>query len=207
MSGNRRSLRQRIPISSREARFAKEFGPQVVVTTTGLLYLLTTSIDLMMRSTLISYIIAGILISLLMILLLHSWKMGLLSMFPNLFPILFTLGMMGWLKIPMDMFSMLIGSIAIGLVVDDTIHFMRNYRRYLEETGSPTEAVHLTLQTAGRAMLLTTLVLSCGFGLFMFSPMKNLFYFGWLTAMTILLALLADFLIAPAMMILLDRRK
>ena len=72
MSGNRRSLRQRIPISSREARFAKEFGPQVVVTTTGLLYLLTTSIDLMMRSTLISYIIAGILISLLMILLLHS---------------------------------------------------------------------------------------------------------------------------------------
>ena len=194
-------------VADMEARFAKEFGPQVVVTTTGLLYLLTTSIDLMMRSTLISYIIAGVLISLLMILLLHSWKMGLLSMFPNLFPILFTLGMMGWLQIPMDMFSMLIGSIAIGLVVDDTIHFMHNYRRYLEETGSPTKAVHLTLQTAGRAMLLTTLVLSCGFGLFMFAPMKNLFYFGWLTAMTILLALLADFLIAPAMMILLDRRK
>ena len=194
-------------VDDMEKQFALEFGSDVKIATTGLLYLLTTTIDLMMHSTLISYIIAGVLISLLMILVLNSLKLGMLSMFPNLFPILFTLGMMGWFQIPMDMFSMLIGSIAIGLVVDDTIHFMHNYRRYLEETGSPTTAVRLTLQTAGRAMLLTTLVLSSGFGLFMFSPMNNLFYFGWLTAMTILLALLADFLIAPAMMILLDTRK
>ncbi|MBF0278923.1 MAG: MMPL family transporter [SAR324 cluster bacterium] len=194
-------------VEDMNAEFKKKFGPEVQISTTGILFLLTTSIDLMMHSTVISYLIAGALITLLMILLLRSLKLGLLSMYPNFFPILITLGMMGWLDIPMDMFSMLIGSIAIGLVVDDTIHFMHNYRRYFAETGSPVKAVEKTLETTGRAMLLTTLVLSTGFGLFMFSPMLNLFYFGWLTAMTLVLALAADLLIAPAMMILLDRRK
>lgn len=194
-------------INDMEAQFTEKFGSEVQLTTTGLLYLLAVSIDLMMNSTQISYLIAGVIITFLMILVLQSWKMGLLSMFPNLFPLFVTIGMMGWVGIPMDMFSMLIGSIAIGLVVDDTIHFMHHYQRYFTKTGSAETAVVNTLTTTGRALLLTTLVLSAGFGVFIFSAMGNLFYFGLLTALTLIVALIGDLVIAPAMMVLLDRKK
>ena len=105
----------------------------------------------------------------------------------------------------MDMITILIGSIAIGLVVDDTIHFMHNYQKYYKQTGSPQLAVQHTLDTTGRAMLMTTLILSIGFGVCVFSPMAPMSNFGILTALTLIMALLADVLIAPAIMILLDR--
>jgi len=117
------------------------------------------------------------------------------------------LGLMGYLGLPLDAFTLLIGSIAMGLAVDDTIHFMHNYRRYHDGTRSSREAVHLTLQTAGRAMLFTTLVLSTGFLVFTQATMNNIRNFGLLTAAAIFLALLADFLLAPAMVELLDRRR
>lgn len=193
-------------INDMQNEFAHRYGGEVQITTTGLMYLLASSIDLMMHSTILSYLIAGVLISLLMVLMLGSWKYGLVSMYPNLFPIVVTIGMMGWVGIPMDMFSMLIGSIAIGLVVDDTIHFMHQFRRYYDQTGSAQEAVNRTLTSTGRALLLTTLVLATGFGVFVFSAMVNLFYFGLLTAFTLVLALMADLVIAPALMLLLNRK-
>jgi hypothetical protein len=107
---------------------------------------------------------------------------------------------MGWLGIPLDMFTMLIGSIAIGLAVDDTIHFMHNYRRYHHSSGDVREAVEQTMLGAGRAMLVTSIVLSTGFFIYMFSNLNNLFAFGLLTGFTILSALLADFLLTPALM-------
>jgi predicted RND superfamily exporter protein len=123
-------------------------------------------------------------------------------MIPNLLPIIITLGVMGWFDFPFDMFTMLIGSIAIGLAVDDTIHFMHNFRRYYADTGDVRGSVRRTLHTAGRAMLVTSIVLSLGFFIYMFASMNNLFYFGLLTGMTIISALLADFLVAPALMAL-----
>lgn len=116
------------------------------------------------------------------------------------------LGVMGWLNIPMDLFCMLVGSIAIGLAVDDTIHFMHNFRRYYETFNDPGKAVYETLHTTGKAMLVTTCVLSIGFFTFMFSEMNNLFNFGLLTGFALLMALLADYLIAPALMVLLNKK-
>jgi hypothetical protein len=150
-----------------------------------------------------SYIIAGCVITIMMILLVGSLKIGLVSMFPNLLPIVITLGVMGWFGFPLDMFSMMIGSIAIGLAVDDTIHFMHNFRRYYSDSGDVGDAVQKTLHTAGRAMLVTSVVLSLGFFIYLFASMNNLFYFGFLTGLTIILALLADFFLAPALMVLL----
>ena len=147
-----------------------------------------------------SYLIAAGVITIMMILLIGSLRIGLISMLPNLAPIIVIMGVMGLFGLPLDMFTMLIGSIAIGMVVDDTVHFMHNFRRYYHETGDVTEAVRQTLHTAGRAMLVTTVVLSIGFFVLMFASMNNVFYFGMLTGITILLALLADFLIAPALM-------
>lgn len=154
-----------------------------------------------------SYTIALIVITALMILLIGNLRAGMLSMIPNLFPILLTLGIMGWFHVPLDLFTMLIGSISIGLAVDDTIHFMHNFRRYFEQSGDAKQAVMETLHGTGRAMLITTCVLSLGFFVFMFANMNNLFNFGWLTGLTIIMALLSDYFIAPALMVLVNRGK
>jgi hypothetical protein len=167
---------------------------------TGVLPLLTRTMNAVMISMVQSYGIAFVVVTLLMMLLIGSVRLGLVAMLPNLAPILCALGVMGWLGLPLDVFTLLIGSIALGLAVDDTIHFMHNYRRYLEEGSDSRAAIHRTLETAGRAMLVTTLVLSSGFLIFTLSSMNNIFNFGMLTAFAIGVALLADFLLAPALM-------
>ncbi len=185
--------------------YRDRLGELAQVHTTGMLPLLTRTVDAAMRSAVRSYIIAGIVISLMMILLVGNWRLGLLCMLPNLTPIFLMAGVMGIFDMPLDMFTMLIGSIAIGLAVDDTIHFMRNYTRYFAETGDNREAVRHTLQTTGRAMFITTVVLALGFFIYMFSSMHNLFNFGLLTGLAIVTALLADYFLAPALVTLLAR--
>lgn len=186
-------------IDTVEAHFRAVF-PEADVRMTGMVSLFTRVITAAIYSMAKSYAYAVGIISLLMILLIGRIKTGLLSMIPNLAPIIVMLGIMGWAGIPMDLFCMLVGSIAIGLAVDDTIHFMHNFRRYYDETGCPETAVRNTLDTTGRAMLVTTCVLSIGFFTFMFASMNNLFNFGLLTGLTIAMALLADYFIAPALM-------
>ncbi|MDH5785736.1 MAG: efflux RND transporter permease subunit [Chromatiales bacterium] len=187
-------------ITDLEDRFRHHLGDEVRITVTGMNALLSRTMSATIVSMAESYIIAAIVITLMMILLLGSVRIGLISMIPNLLPIVLTLGLMGWLGLPLDLFTMLIGSIAIGLAVDDTIHFMHNYRRYHLETGDVYASVHKTLLSSGRAMLITTIVLATGFFLYLFSTMSNLFNFGLLTGFTIIMALFADFLLAPALM-------
>jgi len=126
-------------------------------------------------------------------------------MIPNVLPILVVMAVMVPFHMPLDMFTMLIGSIAIGLAVDDTVHFIYNFRRYYRQSGNAHEAVRCTLTTTGRAMLVTSIVLSIGFFIYMFAYMTHLFNFGLLTGMAIIVALLADFLLAPALMVLITR--
>jgi len=187
-------------IAELENMFQRELGGKVEVTATGMNTLLSRTMSATIFSMAQSYVIAALVITMMMIALLGNLKIGLISMIPNLLPIVLTLGVMGWTGMPLDLFTMLIGSIAIGLAVDDTIHFMHNYRRYHLQTGDVYTSVHKTLLSAGRAMLITSIVLATGFFLYMFSNMSNLFNFGLLTGFTILMALLADFLLAPALM-------
>ncbi len=183
-----------------ERRFHQQLGDDVVVTVTGMNALLGRTMAATIFSMTESYIIAAVVITLMMILLLGSVRIGLISMIPNLTPIILTVGVMGWLDLPMDLFTILIGSIAIGLAVDDTIHFMHNFRRYHLETGDVPDSVRRTLLTSGRAMLVTSIVLCIGFFIYMFSILTNLFNFGLLTGFAIAMALLADFFLAPALM-------
>jgi len=183
-----------------EKRFQQQLGDDVTITVTGMNALLGRTMAATIFSMTESYIIAAIVITLMMILLLGSVRIGLISMIPNLTPIILTVGIMGWLDLPMDLFTILIGSIAIGLAVDDTIHFMHNFRRYHLETGDVADSVRRTLLTSGRAMLVTSVVLCIGFFIYMFSILTNLFNFGLLTGFAIAMALLADFFLAPALM-------
>ena len=183
----------------------KENYPRHNIKITGMVAMLARVITNAIHSMIKSYGYALIIITVLMIFLIGKVKIGMFSMIPNIFPIIIMLGVMGWCNLPMDLFCMMVGSIAIGLAVDDTIHFMHNFRRYYEIYHDAEKAVYETLHTTGRAMLVTTCVLSIGFFTFMFSEMNNLINFGFLTGFTLLMALLSDYFIAPSLMVLLNK--
>ncbi len=177
-------------------------GTPVKISTTGIMSLFARILHATMYSAAQSYGIAIVVITLMMILLIGDLRMGIIAMLPNISPILVVMGIMGWFSIPLDMFTMLVASIAIGLAVDDTIHFVYNFRKYYQESGDVRLAVGNTLHTAGRAMLTTSVVLSIGFFIFMFASMRNVFNFGILVGLAIVMALLADFFLAPSLMAL-----
>ncbi len=179
--------------------------PDCEVVGTGMMSIFFQTLTSVISSMAKSYYLAALIITILMILLLGRPGMGILSMIPNLTPIIMTLGFMGWAGLPVDLFTMLIGCIALGLAVDDTIHFMHSFKNSYDKTGDARKAVFETLHGTGRAMMITTCVLSIGFFIFMFASLNNLFNFGLLTGVTIILALLADFCIAPALMVIVNR--
>jgi len=188
-----------------KAEAAKTF-PNDTVVTTGMVPLLVNTFSHAISSSVMSYIIAFVAISLMMILILGSVRIGLLSMIPNLTPIILGLLIMELKPIPLDMFTLLIGSIAIGLAVDDTIHFMHNFKRYYLKSDDAAKAIEQTFYTTGKAMVITTIVLSLGFYAYMFANMISVQNFGLLTGSVIVLALLADLLLAPALMMVVAKR-
>ena len=179
------------------------FGSSAKVSVTGMIAIMGRTMYAAIESTETSYLIAFVVITLLMILLMRNLKLGLLSMVPNLLPILIILGFMAYRHIPLDMFTMLIGSIAIGIVVDDTIHFLHVFKRNHDLHGNVKQAINETLLTSGRAILITSIVLTCGFFIFSMSLLNNLQAFGLLTGMTIITALIADLFLLPALLTLL----
>lgn len=182
-------------------------GPSGKPSTTGMLALLIRASSAMVTSMARSYVIAFAIITPLMILLLGNLRSGLLAMIPNVAPIVLTLGLMGAFEFPLDAFSLLVGGIAIGLAVDDTIHFMHNYRRYRDHGMDLESAVDETLRTTGRAMLITTVALATGFLGFVLSSMHNLRNLGLLVSFALVTAFLADVLLAPALLALFDRHE
>ncbi|MEY3090894.1 MAG: hypothetical protein RL113_1210, partial [Pseudomonadota bacterium] len=180
--------------------------PEDKITTTGMIPLLINTFSHAVHSSVVSYFIAFVGITMMMIFILGSVRMGLISMIPNLAPIILGLFLMYFADIPLDMFTLLIGSIAIGLAVDDTIHFLHNFRRYYLETKESGKAIEQTFFTTGKAMVITTIVLSLGFYAYMMANMISVQNFGLLTGSVIVLALMADLLLAPALMIVAAQR-
>jgi len=176
------------------------------VESTGMIPLLVNTFTQAIFSSVTSYIIAGIGITIMMMLILGSVRLGLISMIPNLVPIIMGLVVMYVGKMPLDMFTLLIGSIAIGLAVDDTIHFLHNFKRYYLETGDAAKAIEETFFTTGKAMVITTIVLSLGFFAYLGASMISIQNFGVITGSVIIFALLADLLLAPALMVVAAKR-
>lgn len=177
-----------------------EFKETAKVSVTGTLPILATTVTKSIISSIESYIIAFGVIAILMILLIGNFKLGLLSMIPNLTPIMFAIAFMVIYYLPLDMFTILIGAIAIGMVVDDTIHYMHNFKRYYIIHNDVDEAIRKTLHTSGRAILITSVVLSSGFIVFMFASMNNLFNFGLITGVTVIVAMVMNLTLTGALM-------
>lgn len=185
---------------------ASEMFPNEKVETTGMIPLLINTFSNAVYSASFSYILAAVAITFMMMLILGSVRLGLISMIPNLVPIMMGLTVMYLGAMWLDMFTLLIGSIAIGLAVDDTIHFMHNFKRYYLESGDSAKAIEQTFFTTGKAMLITTIVLSLGFFAYMAASMISVQNFGIITGSVIIFALLSDLLLAPALMIWIAKR-
>ncbi|MBW2479197.1 MAG: MMPL family transporter, partial [Deltaproteobacteria bacterium] len=148
----------------------------------------------------IGYSTGFLLITALMILAVGEVRLGLLAMIPNLIPIVIALGVMGYLDIPLNTYNLIGGSIAIGLAVDDTIHFFHNFRKYYLRSGDINFAVSETLRSAGRALLATTLILVASFWMRLISDLKVVADFGLVMGIALLVAFLADVVLAPALL-------
>ena len=182
------------------------FKGKAEVKVTGGMSLMARTIPAAIKSMSKSYMLAFLVITIMMMVLVENVKLGLVSMIPNLLPIVAVMGVMGMADVPLDLTTLMIGSIALGLVVDDTVHFMYNFRRYYEIRKDTHQAIRETLLGTGRALLITSLVLSFGFFADMFATLTHIQRFGFFTGMTILVALLADFVVAPALMVVLTRQ-
>jgi predicted RND superfamily exporter protein len=167
---------------------------------TGVVAINSGILNAMMTSLAIGYSTGFLLITALMILTIGELRLGLLAMIPNLLPIIIALGIMGYLDIPLNTYNLIGGSIAVGLAVDDTIHFFHNFRRYYLESGDIDFAVSETLGSAGRALLATTMVLVASFWMRLFSDLKVVADFGLVMGIALLVAFLADVLLAPALL-------
>ena len=180
-------------------------GENIDVSVTGTMALISGTMIATGRSLLRTYALAVFVITPLMILLIGSLRLGLVSMVPNLLPIAVTLGIMPIVGWPLDVFTMMVGCIAIGLAVDDTLHFIHGFRARLALSGDPARAIEETLQTTGRALLYTSVVLCVGFLVLTLSSMSNLRAMGALTAIAIGSAFLLDILVTPALLMLATR--
>jgi predicted RND superfamily exporter protein len=182
-------------------------GSEHSVNSTGILRLSVEIFTNMQYTMAWSYIISFLIITPLMVLLIGSLRVGLVSMLPNMAPIIITLGVMGGTDIYLTGATLLTGSIAIGLVVDDTIHFMHNFQRYFARCGNCEQAIRQTLESTGQAIFFTSAILSSAFFIFMLNEVLEWANFGFITGLCIIVALLADIFLAPALVTLLFRKK
>jgi uncharacterized protein len=179
------------------------FDGLATVEITGSMALTKALNDRMAEGVKASFLAVLVAVTLLMIIFLRSVKLGLISMVPNVFPVLVTLGFMGVCDIYMTMPLMCCSSIIVGVAVDDTIHFFRRFRREFNACGTYADALASTLATVGRPIAFTTLTLILGFAVMILSVMKGWSHFGFLAGFAFFWALLADLFFSPALLLLL----
>ncbi len=190
-----------------QKQFQDLFQDKADISATGIMAIAVRALNAAVQSMGKGYMYAFLAITILMILLVGNVKMGLIIMIPNVLPIFLIMGIIGYLNIPLDIITMLIGCIAIGLVVDDTMHFIYNFQRYFNQSGDARKAVQQTMVSTGRAIFITSIILCSCFFVEVFASVKSIIRFGLLTGTTILFALIADFILAPALMVLVKKRR
>ena len=160
----------------------------------------------LVENLLTSLTLAIILIASLMSVLFSSVRMVLVSLIPNLLPLLTTAGLMGFFGIPIKPSTILIFSIAFGISVDDTIHFLAKYRQELkQQKWNIRGSVHLALRETGVSMIYTSIILFFGFGVFTVSSFGGTIALGILVSVTLLFAMMADLVLLPSLLLSLDK--
>ena len=146
-----------------------------------------------------SYALVFTIIAVLMCVSFGSIRVGLLSMIPNLAPVILALGVLGWSGIPLDYMKLLFATIAIGIAVDDTIHLVTRFRQRFHETGNYESAMRLGLTDVGPALVVTSIILVSAFAAYLLSNTVILAHMGVLLGGTIIAALITDLLLMPVL--------
>lgn len=183
------------------------FSPEKYdVTLTGTSIVFLEGTHYLVNNLAISISLAILLIALIMALLFNSTRMVLIALIPNIMPLLFTAGVMGWTGIPIKPSTILVFSIAFGISVDDTIHFLAKYRQELTRLNwNIKEAVIIAVKETGVSMMYTSIVLFCGFMMFSLSEFDGTRSLGVLVSVTLLVAMFANLLVLPALLLTLNQ--
>lgn len=181
-----------------EEKAAELFEPPVSVHVTGRSLLAQRALNNVIRDMLVSIFTAFGVICITVSLLYRSLKVGIISMVPNVIPLVFTLGMMGLFGMTLRTSTVVIFAISLGIAVDDTIHYITRFREELVRTGDYTISMYNTLRSAGRAIVLTTFIMIAGFLVLRVSEFKATQDFGLLASLTIAMALVGSLVFLPA---------
>ena len=177
-----------------------------VVTMTGKAYVFEKGTHYLVHNLVLSLLFAILLISLLMAYLFRSFKMIIVSLLPNILPLIITAGLMGFLGVPIKPSTILVFSIAFGISVDDTIHFLAKYRQELKANKwKIKKSVYNTVKEAGVSMFYTSVVLFFGFSVFTLSSFGGTVALGSLVAATLLFAMLSNLILLPALLLSLEK--
>jgi len=176
------------------------------VTITGKAYLFQKGTKYLVNNLILSLSLAIFLISIFMAYMFRSVRMIIVSLIPNLLPLLITAGLMGYLGVPIKPSTILVFSIAFGISVDDTIHFLAKYRQELQANHwKIRKSVYAALRETGVSMFYTSIVLFFGFSVFIISNFGGTVALGALVSATLLFAMLANLLLLPSLLLSLER--
>ena len=148
-----------------------------------------------------------VLLGLVFFLLFRSFKIMVIALVVNIIPIATIFGVMGAFDIPLDMMSITIASIAIGIAVDDTIHYLHRYKEEFALDSDPVAAMQRSHASVGHAMYYTSLTIMIGFFVLVLSEFSPTIYFGLLTVLAMFSALVADLLLLPALLLIFEPYK
>jgi len=173
-------------------------GTGIKATTTGSGRLFSTLDHYLVQSQISSFGTAFFTVFAVIFVIFRSARFGFLTIAPNVLPVLAVLGVMGYLGISMNIATVMVASVALGVVDDDTIHFINRYRKEVAAGASTDEAIEIATVHEGRASLTTAVINSLGFGVLLFSEYKPTAWFGGLLGLTMAVAFLAEVFILPA---------
>lgn len=183
---------------------ASSMGQVGTVTVTGDLAVFAAQAEVLVRSQLYSLVLAFFLITVLLMVHLKSWALGLVSLIPNVVPVAAILGAMGWLDISLDTVTVFCAAVSLGLAVDDTVHFLKHLRYELTSRGheAPFSAcVHKAFRITAKPMVSTSAVLFFGFIMLLISPFNPVNSFGILCSVAIVTALAGDVVLLPSILL------
>jgi predicted RND superfamily exporter protein len=176
------------------------------VTITGASIKFIRSTTYLINNLILSLALAVVAIAIIMALLFISWRMVLISLIPNLIPMLLTAGIMGYAGIPLKPSTILVFSIAFGISVDDSLHFLAKYRQELKANNwNISWAVKSSIMETGLSMFYTSIVLFCGFSVFTTSNFGGTQALGLLTSITLLIAMFSNLLLLPSFLLTMEK--
>jgi uncharacterized protein len=176
----------------------RELLPDFRVYATGTVALMNRTSDMIAREQVQSVALALFTIFIVLALLFKSWRVGLTALVPNLLPVLFFFGYMGWSGTPLNMTTSLVASVVLGLAVDNAVQFIVRFRRVQQTCSSVREAIVESMRLSGRPIIYANITIAAAFAVFALSNFWPVATFGVLSAVTILGCLVEDLVLLPA---------